>query len=266
MRSVNTLICALCLVGLGAGSAQAAPAPTPSPLEQRVQRLEKLLASQSLVEMLTRLDALQQEVQQLRGEVEQQTFQIDQLKQRQRELYLDIDRRLSRMEREGGASTAAPAASGLVSGTPDKAPQPAAQAAVPVQSASPAQVRKEREAYQRAFDLLKELRYEQAISAFRDFLKSYPSGRYAHIAQYWVGEANYARRHFKEAIEDYRKLISAYPNSPKVAEAMLKIGYSYNELGQPEETRKTLEELKQRYPDTTESGQADSLLKRLQKQ
>ncbi len=235
-------------------------------LEARVDRLERQLDSQALVDMSTRLDRLQQDVQQLRGQVELQGHMIDELKQRQRDLYLDIDRRLSQLERVGGGAAApsaapAPAAAPAASTVPAAAPASVAPA-----SASAADADKEREAYQKAFDLLRDLRYEQAIAAFRGFLKQYPDGRYGHIAQYWVSEANYAQRNFKQAIADYQQLIDHYPKSPKLAEAMLKIGYSYYEMGQKDAARKELTELTQRYPDTTEAGQASTFLQKMRQE
>lgn len=245
-------------------------------LEERVARMERQLESQALVEMVTRLDRLQQEVQQLRGQVEVQGHTLEELKQRQRDLYLDIDRRLSRLEREGGGSTAAPVPAPITPAPQDAvapaaaapetvaitaAPKPAAN--TPAPAASSAAADKERESYQQAFELLRELRYEQAIAAFRAFLKDYPEGRYGHIAQYWVGEANYAQRNFKQAIVDYQQLIQRYPQSPKLAEAMLKIGYSHYESGNKAEAKRVLTELAQRYPDTTEAGQANAFLQRM---
>ncbi len=225
--------------------------------EQRIQRLERLLDSGVLVEMQQRLETLQMENQQLRGELESQAHELNGLKQRQRELYLDADRRLSRVEREGGGT--APAEVPLAA--PENAPVAAAVA--PAAAPDEAQLAAERAAYEKAFNLLRELRYEQAITAFRAFLKEYPNGRYAHIAQYWLGEASYTRRDFKQAISDYRALIKGHPSSPKLAEAMLKIGYCHRELGDDTAARAQLEQLVERYPNSTEAGQARSLLKRL---
>jgi tol-pal system protein YbgF len=228
-------------------------------VEQRLERVEQLVNSQSLLDMLERIDALQMEVQQLRGQLEEQQHTIDGLKSRQRELYLDIDRRLSRFEREGGgtaaaASNAGSAGQNLAGGNAAPAPEANAQ-----------RMQQERIAYQKAFDMLRELRYAQATESFRAFLKEYPDGRYAHIAQYWLGEAGYAQRKFEQAITDYQALLQNHPRSPKRAEAMLKIGYSHHELKQNEQARQVLEQLIKQYPDSTEAGQARNLLKQIRK-
>ena len=239
--------------------------------EDRVTRLERILDSQGLVDMLVRIENMQSELQILRGEIELHTHELEQIKQRQRDLYVDIDRRLLRMER-GGQPEASGAASGATSAPAATAATAGAAAAASTSTAKPAAAgaaqpkadfATEQKAYQHAFDLLRELRYEQAVTAFRAFIKQYPNGRYAHIAQYWVGEANYAQRDFKQAISDYQTLIDKYPKSPKLAEALLKIGYSQYELKSFKQAEVTLNRLVKDYPGTTEAGQAQNLIQKI---
>lgn len=248
-------------------------------LDERVERMERVLQNQSLLEMLERIDALQQEVQQLRGQLEDQHHLMEGMKTRQRELYLDVDRRMSRLEREGGGVTTAPQTMTTPPATAGTGNKPLTTVTNPTPTttpvattnnntailADPNQVKQERAAYQKAFDLLRELRYEQASAEFRDFLQKYPNGRYAHIAQYWLGEAAYARRDFQQAIKDYQALLTNHPRSAKRAEAMLKIGYSYQELKKPAETKKIMQQLIEMYPESTEAGQARNQLRRMKK-
>jgi tol-pal system protein YbgF len=266
MRMVRHWMVAAVLAGGFSSALQAAS------VEERLDRVERMMSSQSLLDMLERLDTLQQDVQQLRGQVEEQQHTITGLKERQRELYLDIDRRMSRFEREGVSAAPSTASPDMTGGSaPALTASPAAAAASApgapaVASASDeTRMQQERDAYQKAFDMLRELRYAQATEAFRNFLKQYPDGRYAHIAQYWLGEAGYAQRDFKQAIADYNALLANHPNSPKRAEAMLKIGYSHYELKEADKARAVLEQLMQQFPDSTEAGQARNLLKRINK-
>lgn len=249
--------------------------------EERVKRLERILDNQGLVDMLVRIENMQSELQILRGEIELHTHELNQIKQRQRDLYVDVDRRLVRMERGGanpapGAAPATPQTSnqgsGQTTGQPPAATPPAVTTAPSAASAAPAasasskpkpDFATEQKAYQAAFDLLRELRYDQAVTSFRKFIADYPNGRYAHIAQYWIGEANYAQRKFKLAIKDYQTLIKAYPNSPKLAEALLKIGYSQYELKSYNQAEATLKRLVKDYPGTTEAGQAKNLIQKI---
>lgn len=244
--------------------------------EERVQRLERILDNQGLVDMLLRIENMQSELQILRGEIELHSHELEQIKQRQRDLYIDIDRRLLRMERSGPDSSAVttpstparqaaprtPVPSTPAAPAAKPATTPIAPAATPVTKPK-ADFATEQKAYQHAFDLLRELRYDQAVTAFRKFIAVYPGGRYAHIAQYWIGEANYAQRKFKEAIADYQKLIDGYPKSPKLAEALLKIGYSQYELKSFKQAEATLNRLLKDYPGTTEAGQAKNLVQKI---
>ncbi len=272
------------------------------PLDVRVERLERLMSSQKQLEFLYRLKQLQKENQELRSLLEEQANEIRQLKQQQRQLYQDMDRRLGQ-----GAGVSQTPLSGTESAVQEKsqektAPpveviekstvkpsnygitqreeilveQPGPSSSKPV-SASTSQkphvaVRKpmtakerqaEQQAYQEAYNELKARRYNAAREAFSQFIEQYPHGRYAHIAQYWIAESSYAQRDYEQAIADYQRLLDVYPFSPKKAEAELKKAYSYYELGKKDETRKTLEQLLRQYPDTTEAGQARRLLKKL---
>lgn len=224
---------------------QVAVPPQPS-ADERIARIEQMLQNQSLLDMLSRIDALQQENRELRGELEEQSHTVNEMKQQQNDLYRDLDRRISDIERSGSAPAATAAASPQANPVADTPATPA-----------------ERDAYQKAFDMLRELRYEQAIDGFRAFLKSYPAGRYAPSAQYWLAEAYYARREFPMAITEYQALRSRYPSSTKTPEALLKIGYCYSVLGKKDEARGAFNELVKNYPQSPEAQQAEAGLQRL---
>ena len=250
------------LVGLGLAGTVVAQDTSKMSVEQRLSRMEQMLNSQGLVDLSLKVESLQSELQRLQGQNEEQLHALQELKQRQRDLYIDIDRRLLQLERNApaGGAAAGAAAGSAIGQAGGSAAQPATSAAT---TTAPTVLEGEQEAYQEAFNLLRELRYDKATVAFRDFLKNYPNGRYAHIAQYWLGEASYAQGDFKQAIQDYRMLIDNYPNSPKLAEAMLKIGYSEYELKNTKAAQASLERLIQTYPGTTEAGQAQNLLKKI---
>ena len=241
-------------------AAQPPSAPPSLSVEQRVARLERLVSSQALVEILEQLQRLQRELQELRGEAELQSHALQQVKDRQRELYLDIDRRLRRLEAGTEGSAAGPGTTALGEGH-----APAATESSPLGGArapSPAPV-EEQERYQAAFNLLKEGHYEKAIEGLTAYLQSYPEGAYADNAQYWLGEAYYVTRQYEPAMQAFRKLQEAYPESPKVSHAELKIGYIYFELGNMGEAERTLRSLVERYPNTSVGRLAEERLDRI---
>ena len=117
--------------------------------------------------------------------------------------------------------------------------------------------------YQKAFNMLKEGRYDEAISEFKTFLSHYPNGQFSGNAQYWLGEANYVTRHFDTAVEEFNKVLVSYPDSNKVPDAMLKLGFSYYELSDWEHTNSVLNQLVQRFPDSTAAQLAQNRLHRM---
>lgn len=276
------------------------------PLDVRVDRLERLMSSQKQLELLYRMQQLQKENQQLRSLLEEQSNEIHQLKQQQRELYADLNRRLNQMEGlRNTQDSVATSPSGEVNVPQGKPALPEVvdkstvkpslygvtqREEVLVDGASEAEVSKkdatqgdrtakppvatikpmsekerkaEQKAYQKAYDELTARQYNKARESFMAFIQAYPSGRYAHIAQYWVAESSYALRNYDQAVRDYQLLLDVYPFSPKKAEAELKKAYSYYELGDKKNARRTLDQLLINYPDTTEAGQAKRLLKKL---
>ena len=251
---------ALSLLALGAN----APAASKAELEARIQQLERKLDSRGLVELSGQISALQREVQQLRGDIEVQTHSMEGLQKRQRDLSLDIDRRLHRLEVGGGAqgqpATGSTPAPGSVStgGVSTSVPATPASAAAP--ALKPADQRKD---YDHALDQLKEGRYSEASAAFKDFLKKYPGSSYADNAQYWLGEAYYVTRQFEQALMEYTNLLNHYPDSKKLTHSLLKIGFCYYEMGQTDEALARLEKLRQEYPGTTAARLADERLKKM---
>ncbi len=259
-------------------------------LEERLARLERLIKNQALVDMEQRLDNLQAENQRLTGQVEELNYQFEQLKKRQRELYLDVDRRLAALETKARpgvtgqqtiSSAQAPATAALPSSAPvaPRVASPAAAAASDVAiaagvslapsagpaTATPAAVdpAEERADYERAFNLLKEGRYDLAIAAFKAFVQKYPHGRYSDNAQYWLGEANYVQRNFKAALAEFQKVVNDYPDSPKRPDALLKLGYTYLELGDKDKARLALNSILLNYPGSTAARLAQERLKEI---
>ncbi len=242
-----------------------------SSLDSRVSRLERLMENQALVDMLMRLDGLQADTQDLRGNFEELVHELDDLKQRQRNLYLDIDRRLRQVElaltkvqAAPATATTPPAAVPVPASAGTNMPTAAAEAATPLAvSAEPADPAAERAAYQAAFNELKQGRYEQAIEAFETFLQRYPKGEYAGNAQYWLGEANYVTRQFKVAEREFKAVLERFPDSSKVADAMLKLGYTYYELAQWDDARKVLSEAAAKNPNSTVARLAENRLQKM---
>ncbi len=171
-------------------------------LDHRVERLERIMQSQGLVEMQTRLDQLQAEVRTLRGDIELQGHNLEQLQQRQRDLYVDIDGRLRQLELGGAPAAGSQAPAGSL----PPAAVPATAAPAPAQPAM--DTAQEQTAYEEALNILREGRYPQAADAYRSFLSQYPDSSYAGNAQYWLAETYYVTRQFGTALEEFQAVVS----------------------------------------------------------
>ncbi len=265
-------------------------ASTLSNVELEVKKMSGLVDNRAMLEMMQTVDELASEISLLRGELEQQSHDITEIKKRQRELYLDIDRRLRDLESRavGQAPSSAPVeVPGLneaTSETPavepvDNAASTAssttgsgliADSSTPTVSSqetvSSSTNSEEQAAYQSAFDTLKEGRYKKAKAEFKRFLNKYPDSGFAGNSQYWLGEANYVTRNFEQGIIEFELVLSRYPSSSKVPDAMLKLGYTYYEKKQYNKAKIMLSELRKRYPKATASRLANKRLDRIRKE
>lgn len=242
-----------------------------SELEDRVTRIETLMQSQGLIDMLTQLQQLQREVQQLRGEVEMQGEQLRRMQEQQRTLYLDMERRLQ----QGGAAAVPPGAAvvpGAAPVTPVAPGVPGAPANMTIDGAPAATPQagvatpEEQAAYEQALNILREGRYADAAQAYRQFLTTWPNGRYADNAQYWLAETQYVTRQFPQALEEFGKVVNGYPNSAKLPDALLKMGYIHYEQGDWKAARENLQAVAQRFPDSTAARLASERLQRMDRE
>ena len=117
--------------------------------------------------------------------------------------------------------------------------------------------------YQAAFSLLKSGEYDQAIAAFANFQQQFPASQFGDNAQYWMAEAYYVKGDFAKALPAYQAMLVNYPASKKLSHAMLKIGYSYAELGKATEARAVLSDVQQRFPGSAAAQLAAQRLAKL---
>ncbi|GAB59277.1 tol-pal system protein YbgF [Rheinheimera nanhaiensis] len=179
-------------------------------IEQRLTALERIVEarSEAQLRMTTQLQQLLDEVSELRGVTETHSYQLEEILQRQRDLYQEIDRRVSAIQTPtNSASTAAPVTNN----------EPAA--AVYSSDAS------ENDAYDRAVNMvLKDRRYDAAIPEFESFIRTYPNSGYAPNAHYWLGQLLFNNNELAKAKTHFERVVNNFPQSNKVADALLKLG------------------------------------------
>jgi len=227
-------------------------------LNQRIGALESTVKSQGLVDLLKDVDDIKADVAKLRGQYEVLTYELDQAQKRQRDLYLDLDGRLRKLEGTSGAG--APSANAAPSG-PDAGATGAPGGGAPsLATARPPQgtadAASEQRTYDAALEQFKSGNFAAAVTSFQAFVRAYPRSPLAPSAIYWSGNAQYALRDFRGAIATQRQLLAAYPDSQKVPDAMLNIASCQVELGDTVGSRRTLEDLVAKYPTSEAAGKA----------
>ena len=214
-------------------------------VDERMTKAESIAQAaadrSALLDLASQIDALRGEIAKMRGQLEVVANQADTAEARQKQLYLDIDTRLRKLET---APPPAPAAE-------TKPPAPAAEA-----EPSPGEAK----AYQAALDQFKLGNYSLAVAAMQGFLVTYPSSSLAANAQYWIGMAHSGQRDYKSAIAAQRKLLTSWPDSPKAPDAMLSIASAQETMGDRASARKTLEELIAKYPASSSAASAKQRL------
>ena len=237
-------------------------------LADRVAALEQQAANpQANLELLNQFNALRSQMQNLVGTVEQLQHENDQLKQQMKDQYLDLDGRINRLQ--GGATPSLPAASGSAAPAADasKPGTAATSAQSPSAQAEPgaqATTADERSAYNKAFDALKNGKYDDASQLFLSFLQAYPNGAYTPNALYWLGESYYATRNFQLAETQFRDLVNRYPNHDKAAGGLLKLGLSQYGEGKTKDAQQTLQQVVSKYPGSDAARLAQDRLQSIQ--
>ena len=193
--------------------------------------------------VVIQLQQLQAEVRRLNGIVEQQTQEIRTLKEQGLERYIDLDRRLAAFGVGDSLEDALVGTDQNTAGIP-------AVPEVNTPTAVSAEAQPGEEAmYRDAYELVKGRDFNGAVTGFIDFLDSYPFGKYAPNAHYWLGElylviepadAELARQSFK-------LLLDQYPDNAKVPDALYKLGRVYYLKGNPERSREYLDRVIKEY-------------------
>jgi len=206
--------------------------------EERLAKIESAASSRdAILDLSNQIESLKSEIARMRGQLEVLANQAENADKRQKDLYLDIDTRLRKLE-QGREQAGGPAG-------------PLGEA-----QASP----EENKAYQAALDQFKLGNYPLAVSAMQGFLVTYPTSPLASNAQYWIGMAYSGQRDYKSAIAAQRKLLATWPDSTKAPDAMLSIASAQETMGDRKSAQRTLEDLVAKYPGSSAAASAKQRL------
>lgn len=279
------------VIDLNNDQSQVAPNAVSAPISQpntrdslsvkdRLRLLEQQMDNLVQMNLPAKIDNLQQQLQQLNGQLEVQAHDIQTLSDQQKSFYQDINQRLSNSKPAKASTTqTAPTAGSFsdagVSSLPNNTTaDPIAKAEANVTennaSAQNAQVTSqiisagsEDKAYQGAFDLLVNKKTAAATTAFQEFLKAYPNGNYAANAHYWLGELYSQQSKNELAAKEFILVIQKYPHHAKVPDAMLKLAIIHDEAGLHTQAQQELQKLIQKFPDSSAARLAGMRLQQM---
>lgn len=253
---------ALIVLLCGCESEPVQPDPTEvkiNEIDQRLGNVEHVINNQSLLQLSQRIDALDEQLRALRGEVEQLQNSTDGLTKQQRDFYAALDRRITALEASSKATVANTAVGGGSGTTPSGAGPAASGSGADTSGAAG----NDQAAYEHAFSALKAGNYSDAISQFKDFLQHYPQSPLDDNAQYWIGEAYYVMRDYDSAASAFRAVGERYPQSRKAPDALLKLGLTQYDQQHLDDARATLRQVVQRYPDSDAAKLATNQLAKI---
>ena len=192
-------------------------------------------ARRALLDLVAQIDALRSELAQLRGQNEQLQRDVSDLQRQQKSVASSMDERLRTLE----------PLKVTLDGT-DFVVQP-----------------REKAEYDAAMAALRSSDFDKAADLYGQFLRRYPDSGYVPAVLYWQGNARYASRDYKPAIDSYRTLIAKVPGHVRVPEAMLAVANCQSELKDDRAARRTLEELVKAHPKTEAAATARDRLARM---
>ncbi|EOY5403869.1 cell division protein CpoB [Cronobacter sakazakii] len=248
------------LVGVAAPWAANAQAPISDvgsgSVEDRVVQLERIsnAHSQLLTQLQQQLSDNQFDIDSLRGQIQENQYQLNQIVERQKQILLQMD---SLTNGNGGAAAAQggdQAQNGAAQATPD------ASASAPAASA-PTQSGDANTDYNAAIALVQDKsRQDEAITAFSNFIKQYPDSTYQPNAHYWLGQLNYNKGKKDDAAYYFASVVKNYPKSPKAADAMYKVGVIMQDKGDTAKAKAVYQQVISKYPGTDGAKQAQKRL------
>ena len=208
-------------------------------------------------QMLYIVGELQDELRQLRGQVEELNYNLERLKQDQKQRYLDLDRRIVSLSTPPPVTdeTQASSAVNQIIQTSGASTQvdgvTAVERAIVIQETYDPEI--EKAAYKAAFGLIRERQFDASIEALLVFLNDFPQGSLVGNAHYWIGEVHMVQGDTSLAIQSFEYVIREFPDNRKIPLALYKAGVAYQNLGDIDKANKLLQRVLQEYPGSSVS-------------
>lgn len=225
-------------------------------VEDRVTSLERISNAQAqlLQQLQEQMNANQSDIDSLRGQIQQNSYQLNQVIERQKQIYQQIDSLSSNTSAPQDAGDATASAGAGAAATGGESSGGAAPAA-PTQSGDA------NSDYNAAVALILEKKqYDQAISALQAWVKRYPDSTYQPNANYWLGQLFYNKGKKDDAAYYFATVVKNYPKSPKSAEALLKVGVIMQDKNDTAKAKAVYQQVIKQYPNSESAKQAQKRL------
>ncbi len=214
-------------------------------------------SSQSMLELVARIDSLQSEVQQLRGMVEQQAYDINNLKNSLNSGNVDIYQAQQQAESFSATDNADAEYEDVSMPATESTATPVVQSTATQAVASKAD---EKAAFDRAFNSVKNSQYQQSIVLFKQFLKDYPTGDYSDNATFWLASVYKVVDDLPQAKASFQAVYTRFPQSEKAGLAMLKLADIYAEEDNQAKAIQLYTQVTTQYANTTAAEMAEKKL------
>ena len=219
---------------------------------------------QSQAELLLQLDQLRQETQSLRGLMEELSYQLGQMSADQKTRYLDLDQRLGELVRiQKDAVTAQ--STQISPGAGDGVGAVGAVGGYGVSMANQIQTPEisDQDAYNAAFQLIRERQFEDALSRMESFVQTYPDSDLVLDARFWRGQVFDVLGRDQEAIEAFKSLTVVAPTYRRILQVKVKLGKLLIKNQDVMNGRKILQEVITQAPEGVEAGLASRELEKI---
>ena len=216
---------------------------------------ESLRRSQG--ELLLQIEQLRQETQALRGLMEELSYQLGQMSSDQKTRYLDLDQRLGelvRIQKEAISSTPRP--------TPATADSTTGGVGEAGAQASVSNDISDQDAYNSAFQLIRERKFEESLIAMESFTRAYPDSELVLDARFWRGQVFDVLGRDEEAIEAFKSLTLVAPDYRRILQVKVKLGKLLIKNQDVMNGRKILQEVITQAPESVEAGLASRELEK----
>jgi len=189
----------------------------------------------SLLELSNQIEALRNEMAGMRGQNERLVRDLADIQRNQKDITQGVDERLRKFEPakiavDGKEFVAEPA---------------------------------EKQEFEAALATLRKGDFAAAQTSFVAFMKRYPQSGYSSSSLFWLGNAQYALRNYRDAVANFRTLVTLEPGHMRAPEALLSMANCQVELKDVKSARKTLEDLVKTYPQSEAASVAKERLARL---